>query len=71
MPRRTAALIERGPEEWTLVADGLGNEKHFMVIEGAAELLKVRAVFERLLAEDAGRAEKCGVDPFDVLEATA
>jgi hypothetical protein len=68
--RRTAVVIERGPESWVVVADGLGNEKHVMHVQGREELEKVWAIFRAWLAESAQLGSKRWRDPLDTAEVT-
>jgi hypothetical protein len=66
--RRTASIIELGAERWVVIADGQGNEKHFVHIVGRDSY---RKVYRDLCAEEVRRAtvdSQMLTDPFDTLE---
>jgi hypothetical protein len=68
--RRTAVVIERGPESWVVVADGWGNEKHVMHVQGRTELEKVWRIFCSWKEENAKLDAKRWRDPLDTAEVT-
>ena len=71
MPQLSAKLIERGPEQWVVVADRPHGEFAIMHIWGAEHLEKVRAIFEQVRQEKASLDAKPLSDPLDTLERTA